>query len=317
MSPPCCSTSRFRQPVRHRSAARRAARGATRRSAAPTACTPSSLRHRVHRAARMPTGAPGCTGSGRRRCTSRSRRIDARPDRQPLRRRCRRLAQPAALGSAADAARADRLRRGPRDDGRQRRPRRAGRRCGIHCVRRQPLDAAARFFYDADGEMLIVPQQGRLRFATELGVIDVEPQEIVVIPRGVRFRVELPATAAGARLRLRELRRAVPPAGPRADRLERPGQPARLPDAGRARTRTRRATSSWSRKFGGQLWSARDRTTRRSTSSPGTATTRRTSTTCAASTPSARSATTIPIRRSSWCCTSRQRHAGRRATSTS
>jgi len=46
-------------------------------------------------------------------------------------------------------------------------------------------------FYNADGEMLIVPQQGRQRFVTELGVIDAEPQEIVVIPRGVRFRVEL------------------------------------------------------------------------------------------------------------------------------
>ena len=49
-----------------------------------------------------------------------------------------------------------------------------------------------RFFYSADGELLIVPQQGRQRFVTELGVIDAEPQEIVVIPRGVRFRVELP-----------------------------------------------------------------------------------------------------------------------------
>ncbi|MDP4073553.1 homogentisate 1,2-dioxygenase [Acidovorax sp. A1169] len=49
-----------------------------------------------------------------------------------------------------------------------------------------------RVFYNADGEMLIVPQQGRQRFVTELGVIDAEPQEIVVIPRGVRFRVELP-----------------------------------------------------------------------------------------------------------------------------
>ncbi len=49
-----------------------------------------------------------------------------------------------------------------------------------------------RAFYDADGELLIVPQQGRHRFVTELGVIDAEPQEIVVIPRGVRFRVELP-----------------------------------------------------------------------------------------------------------------------------
>ena len=48
-----------------------------------------------------------------------------------------------------------------------------------------------RAFYDADGELLIVPQHGRQRFVTELGAIDAEPQEIVVIPRGVRFRVEL------------------------------------------------------------------------------------------------------------------------------
>ncbi|TPG48601.1 homogentisate 1,2-dioxygenase [Rhodanobacter glycinis] len=48
-----------------------------------------------------------------------------------------------------------------------------------------------RFFYDADGELLIVPQLGRLRLATELGVLEIEPQEIAVIPRGVRFRVEL------------------------------------------------------------------------------------------------------------------------------
>ena len=50
---------------------------------------------------------------------------------------------------------------------------------------------ANRSFYSADGELLIVPQHGRQRFVTELGVIDVEPQEIVVIPRGLRFRVEL------------------------------------------------------------------------------------------------------------------------------
>ena len=49
-----------------------------------------------------------------------------------------------------------------------------------------------RFFYDADGELMIVPQQGRLRLATELGVLEIEPQEIAVVPRGVRFRVELP-----------------------------------------------------------------------------------------------------------------------------
>jgi homogentisate 1,2-dioxygenase len=49
-----------------------------------------------------------------------------------------------------------------------------------------------RYFYDADGELLIVPQQGRLHVETELGVRDIEPQEIAVIPRGIRFRVELP-----------------------------------------------------------------------------------------------------------------------------
>ncbi len=49
-----------------------------------------------------------------------------------------------------------------------------------------------RFFYNADGEMLIVPQLGRLRIATEMGVLDVEPQEVALIPRGVRFRVDLP-----------------------------------------------------------------------------------------------------------------------------
>ncbi len=47
------------------------------------------------------------------------------------------------------------------------------------------------YFYNADGEMLVVPQQGRLRFRTEFGIINVEPGEIVVIPRGVKFAVDL------------------------------------------------------------------------------------------------------------------------------
>ncbi len=44
---------------------------------------------------------------------------------------------------------------------------------------------------NADGEFLIVAEQGKLRFRTEFGVIDIEPGEICVIPRGVIFRVEL------------------------------------------------------------------------------------------------------------------------------
>lgn len=53
-------------------------------------------------------------------------------------------------------------------------------------------DMQRRYFYNADGELLIVPQQGRLHIATEFGLLTVAPQEIAVIPRGVRFQVLLP-----------------------------------------------------------------------------------------------------------------------------
>jgi homogentisate 1,2-dioxygenase len=68
-------------------------------------------------------------------------------------------------------------------------------------------------FYDADGELLLVPQRGRLRLFTELGVLQLAPGEVGVVPRGVRFRAELPDGEAagyvcenyGALLRLPEL----------------------------------------------------------------------------------------------------------------
>ncbi len=47
------------------------------------------------------------------------------------------------------------------------------------------------FFYNADGEMLIVPQLGALRIDTEMGRMDVAPGEICVIQRGIKFRVHL------------------------------------------------------------------------------------------------------------------------------
>jgi homogentisate 1,2-dioxygenase len=53
-----------------------------------------------------------------------------------------------------------------------------------------------RFFYDADGELVIVPQLGRLAVHTELGILDVQPGEICLVPRGVKFRVELPDGSA-------------------------------------------------------------------------------------------------------------------------
>jgi homogentisate 1,2-dioxygenase len=111
-----------------------------------------------------------------------------------------------------------------------------------------------RFFCDADGELLVVPQQGRLRIATELGRLDVAPREFAVIPRGLRFRVELVDAAA------------------RGYVAENYGTPMRLPDLGPigsnglANPRDFRTPEAWYEdregefelvaKFDGALWSA-------------------------------------------------------------
>ena len=87
----------------------------------------------------------------------------------------------------------------------------AGSGCGIHLYAANR--SMKRFFYNADGELLIVPQLGALVIATELGTLRIEPQEIAVIPRGVRFQVRLEGDAArgyvcenyGALLRLPDL----------------------------------------------------------------------------------------------------------------
>src|SRR5271168_2645792 len=71
-----------------------------------------------------------------------------------------------------------------------------------------------RYFYNADGEMLILPQQGGLRIGTECGVIEVKPGELVVIPRGIKMRVELMEGTARGYI------------------CENYGQPFRLPDLG-------------------------------------------------------------------------------------
>jgi homogentisate 1,2-dioxygenase len=67
--------------------------------------------------------------------------------------------------------------------------------CAIH-VFAANRSMTQRAFYSADGELLLVPQQGRLLLTTELGRLAVEPLEIAVIPRGLRFGVELTDGAA-------------------------------------------------------------------------------------------------------------------------
>ena len=109
-----------------------------------------------------------------------------------------------------------------------------------------------RAFMNADGELLIVPQQGRLLVVTELGLIHVEPQQVALIPRGVRFRVELPEGSA------------------RGYVLENHGALFRLPDLGPigsnglANPRDFESPVAWYedrdepheivQKFGGRLW---------------------------------------------------------------
>ncbi len=155
-----------------------------------------------------------------------------------------------------------------------------------------------RIFWNADGEMLIVPQQGRLVVATELGRLQIGPGEIMVLPRGVRFAWNCsttPPPAMSAKTTVRccgfpNSARSAPTAWPiRAT--------SSLPQLGLkiVMGRCRWCRNSWA-SCGKPSW-----TIRRSTWSPGTAATRRINTTSRGSTRSARSASTTRIRRSSPC----------------
>ena len=54
-----------------------------------------------------------------------------------------------------------------------------------------------RVFVDADGELLIIPQDGELRISTEFGQLEVPPGTVAVVPRGVKFRVEIERKSRG------------------------------------------------------------------------------------------------------------------------
>ena len=164
-------------------------------------------------------------------------------------------------------------------------------------VYRANADMADRYFFDADGELLLIPEQGRLDLRTEMGRIEIAPGEVALIPRGVRFQVLLPDGQArgyvaenhGALFRLPELG----PIG--ANGLANPRDFLTPEAAYEDREGALRARPEASRVALGDDGSA----TARSTSSPGTATWRPGSTTSRCSTRSARSASTIPIPRSS------------------
>ena len=111
-----------------------------------------------------------------------------------------------------------------------------------------------RFMFDADGELLIVPQQGRLQIYTEMGAMEVAAGEICVIPRGVKFRVDLPDGDSrgyicenyGAHLRL-------PGLGPLGSNGLANPRDFQTPDA---RYEDREGAFELVCKMGGNLWSA-------------------------------------------------------------
>lgn len=81
-------------------------------------------------------------------------------------------------------------------------------------IYRAGRDMERRAFVSGDGELIVIPEQGRLTLLTEFGRIDIDPGRIALIPRGVRFRVTLPDGQA------------------RGYVAENHGQPFRLPDLG-------------------------------------------------------------------------------------
>ncbi|RIX32727.1 homogentisate 1,2-dioxygenase [Sphingomonas edaphi] len=56
---------------------------------------------------------------------------------------------------------------------------------------------AGRVLVNADGELLIIPQAGTLRIFTEMGRMELAPGWVGLIPRGVRFRIEIEGEATG------------------------------------------------------------------------------------------------------------------------
>jgi homogentisate 1,2-dioxygenase len=136
-----------------------------------------------------------------------------------------------------------------------------------------------RYFYNADGEMLIVPEMGGLTIFTELGVILIAPGEVAVLPRGLKFRVEIDQPPAATTTPSAEAAATPPQTGgelgtdkaARGYICENYGQQFRLPELGPiganglANPRDFETPVAWFEdiekeceivaKFGGNLWS--------------------------------------------------------------
>ena len=132
-------------------------------------------------------------------------------------------------------------------------------------------DMEGRFFYNADGEMLIVPEAGGLRIFTELGVLEVSPGEVCCLPRGLKFRIEISEENQSVGEMSTPLPREDRSQGARGYICENYGSQFRLPELGPiganglANSRDFETPVAWFEdvdgefeqvaKFGGNLWS--------------------------------------------------------------
>lgn len=69
-------------------------------------------------------------------------------------------------------------------------------------------------FYNADGDMLVVPQSGPLHVTTETGRLHVKPREILLLPRGMRFSIDVEGPSRGYVLEIHQGHLQIPDLGP-------------------------------------------------------------------------------------------------------
>lgn len=71
-----------------------------------------------------------------------------------------------------------------------------------------------RALMNADGDLLIVPQEGELTITTEFGILTVAPREICVIQRGIKFKVDVEGGCRGYMAEIFQGHFVIPDLGP-------------------------------------------------------------------------------------------------------
>jgi homogentisate 1,2-dioxygenase len=111
-------------------------------------------------------------------------------------------------------------------------------------------------FVNADGEMLFVPQEGELTFVTELGVLQVTPGEIAVMPRGIAFKVQVKGPSRAYICENYGQPFSLPELGPLGSHGLAAARDFEVPTAATEAPHSPEMHYTMVRKFGGKLWRA-------------------------------------------------------------